>query len=451
MQWFAVVTHASAMRRFGQVMPFGSRIGPALTIAASVFLGVATFGTFANRSVLADALPTAALPIGHGADNPALPGGEHVISAEQPARLVATAFAGYGHTERIVGSPAVHERALGDLALSFAPVPALMIGATGLARFDAHRANGKRQDEGAAFGSALAARFRHELSRELALGADLTVLFPPAKGVQRGLSATSPALRALGTYSLPHHVNVSLNAGARLDRSRYAVADSDKLSVNDRIAAGLSASNAILLGTMTSARVGGFVLTGEWSWDLGIGSAAPAALASPMRVEAGVQRALAGGLFAGALVGVSPSARPRASALSRIEPRVWAGLTVGFLFERVKEKQAVAAAPATEPRIAQAPALAPQPPVPVAPNLPPGQIRGRVRSLRGKALRAQIEVLPLGQKLETDAKGAFVIDVPPGHYSVVVRAEGHEQQERPAEVEQNGVTILVVDLRRSKR
>jgi hypothetical protein len=66
-------------------------------------------------------------------------------------------------------------------------------------------------------------------------------------------------------------------------------------------------------------------------------------------------------------------------------------------------------------------------------------------------LSAQIEVLPLGQKVEADAKGAFVLDVPPGSYTVVVRAEGHETQERPAEVEQNGVTILVIDLRRSTR
>ena len=134
-------------------MPFGSRIGPAFRIAAGVFFA---FATFATPMALADAFP-----IGSAA----LPGGEHVASAQRAPRLAASAHAGYGHTERIAGSSAVHERAMGDLGLSFSPMPALMIGATGFARFDAHRAQGKREDEGAAFGSALAARYRHEASQ----------------------------------------------------------------------------------------------------------------------------------------------------------------------------------------------------------------------------------------------------------------------------------------------
>ena len=256
----------------------------------------------------------------------------------------------------------------------------------------------------------------------------------------------------MGTYALPRRVNLSFNAGAQLDRTRYAVKRPSELSANDRIAAGLSSSNAVLLGVMASRPFAGWMVSGEWSWDVAVGSSAPSVLVSPMRVEVGVQRTLLSGFFAGALLGASPSTRPRANELARIEPRVWAMLTLGFAFdgrERVTPKPA--AAPTT-PKVA-APVAAPPPePMPEpGPSLPAGQIRGRVRSLRGKALRAQIEVLPLGQKMESDATGAFVIDVPPGRYNVVVRAEGHETQERPAEVEQNGVTILVIDLRRSEQ
>jgi hypothetical protein len=89
--------------------------------------------------------------------------------------------------------------------------------------------------------------------------------------------------------------------------------------------------------------------------------------------------------------------------------------------------------------------------VPLERALPEGQIKGNVRSLRGGPLQAQIEILTTGQTLETAADGTFVVDVPPGDYRLRIRAEGHEPQERNAQVERLGVTILVVDLRRSSK
>ena len=83
--------------------------------------------------------------------------------------------------------------------------------------------------------------------------------------------------------------------------------------------------------------------------------------------------------------------------------------------------------------------------------LPPGEIKGRVRSLRGPALSARIEVLELHEAVTSDASGRFRIDVPPGSYTLHISAEGHEPQQRSVEVEQNGVSILVIDLRRSAK
>jgi hypothetical protein len=81
--------------------------------------------------------------------------------------------------------------------------------------------------------------------------------------------------------------------------------------------------------------------------------------------------------------------------------------------------------------------------------LPEGEIKGKVRSLRGgRPLRARVVVQPLGLVVETDDQGNFVTAVPPGQYALEISAEGHEPQERPAQVEKLGVTILVVDLRR---
>lgn len=84
--------------------------------------------------------------------------------------------------------------------------------------------------------------------------------------------------------------------------------------------------------------------------------------------------------------------------------------------------------------------------------LPEGQIKGKVRSLRGgHPVQAQITVAPLGLTFETSPTGDFEVNVPPGGYTLAISAPGYERQERPAQVEHLGVTILVVDLRRALR
>jgi hypothetical protein len=85
----------------------------------------------------------------------------------------------------------------------------------------------------------------------------------------------------------------------------------------------------------------------------------------------------------------------------------------------------------------------------LAPRLPAGEVKGTVRSLTGQSLRARIEVLPLGLVAFSDAQGQFLIEVAPGNYTLRISAEGYEAQDRPAQVELRGVTILVVDLRKS--
>lgn len=78
--------------------------------------------------------------------------------------------------------------------------------------------------------------------------------------------------------------------------------------------------------------------------------------------------------------------------------------------------------------------------------LPEGQIRGTVRSFGGTALAAHVRIEPGGTEIQADAAGRFEVDVPPGDYTVRVSAPGHGEQERPAHVEENGVTVIIVDL-----
>jgi hypothetical protein len=79
-------------------------------------------------------------------------------------------------------------------------------------------------------------------------------------------------------------------------------------------------------------------------------------------------------------------------------------------------------------------------------RLPSGSLRGLVRSLDGHPLDAQIRIEPTGRELRA-AQGRFDVSVAPGWYEVTISAPGRKTQRRRVQVEDNGVTLLNVDLR----
>jgi hypothetical protein len=92
-------------------------------------------------------------------------------------------------------------------------------------------------------------------------------------------------------------------------------------------------------------------------------------------------------------------------------------------------------------------------------ELPSGQIRGTVRSFDGRPLTANVRLQSRQPEATSEAEaptekrsdgGAFTFDVPPGRYRVTIGSPGHEPQTRMVEVEENGVTVLNVDLRRER-
>ena len=80
-------------------------------------------------------------------------------------------------------------------------------------------------------------------------------------------------------------------------------------------------------------------------------------------------------------------------------------------------------------------------------RLSAGQIRGTVRGARGEPVLAEIAVDELQLREPTADDGSFALDVLPGHYTVTVSAPGYERERREVEVEHNGVTVLLIDLR----
>ncbi len=79
--------------------------------------------------------------------------------------------------------------------------------------------------------------------------------------------------------------------------------------------------------------------------------------------------------------------------------------------------------------------------------LPPGQVRGTVRTFAGVAVSgATVRLEELGSERLTDTLGGFEIDAAPGEYTVVVSARGFRGQRRTVRLSQNGVLVLNIDL-----
>lgn len=446
-----------------------------------------------------------------------MPGGAHVASAERASTWSLAAQVGYAYTEPLTASDATHHRGSGDASLAVSPHESLILSASGGLRIDGHRLDGSQRDSGRALGSRLAARGRHSLG-SFDLGLELALGFPPAKGIERGLSAMSPEALAIGSFRATPRLAFAFNAGYRLERSERAISDPGTLSGDDLISAQLSGSDQVLLGVLASTVLSGTTFMAECSWDVQIGAKAPPPLASPLRLELSGQRPFETGMWLGASLGFSPSTRPEAGAAARIVPRAWGMLSVGYAWDTPRDAAPRAAeagpklapadtrrsvelwitdsdgapipgarvtllrdgkeskvevdaegrativlegpesaslrieAPGHQPMLreldAQESDTAQRLDLQLEKALPEGQIRGSVRDLRGRPLSAQVQVEPLGLRLSSDAQGGFECDVPPGEYTVRVSAPGYEPQDRPASVEQHGVTILVVDLRK---
>jgi hypothetical protein len=81
------------------------------------------------------------------------------------------------------------------------------------------------------------------------------------------------------------------------------------------------------------------------------------------------------------------------------------------------------------------------PAIQLEPLLPPGQIKGVVRTQAGKPIAgATITAAPGDAKTETAADGTFVLDLPPGQYKVTAKI-GSSTQELDVTIDPNGVAL----------
>jgi hypothetical protein len=75
-------------------------------------------------------------------------------------------------------------------------------------------------------------------------------------------------------------------------------------------------------------------------------------------------------------------------------------------------------------------------------------ISGLVRSEDGAPLAAEVRILELGLVVTADAGGGFRFDVPPGSYTLSIRADGHVGQHKQVQAGRDQQQIYNVDLQR---
>jgi hypothetical protein len=362
---------------------------------------------------------------------------------------------GYGYTESVLGRDDGHHRVAGSLAVEGRPLRWLDLALRVDGRYDAHVIPGQPFDDGFIGEPRLYVRADRRLGDHLLGGARLGVWLPGGNAPSVDLAAATPELVAALTFTpgaLP--LWLTANAGYRWDRSARSAANAARLSAGDRLALEVSAFDQALFGLAAAYGAGAWQPFAEASCDLLMGAGAPAASVSPMRIGAGARFTPRPGLRLEAEAELSPSARPDLAATAPpvpVPPRlaVWVGLAYRFGESKPPPPSPVLTPmplAATEPA---ARAVTPEEASAEAHRLPSGQLRGLVRSLSGRPVPAEIRVDPAGRALRA-VGGRFEIDVPPGAYEVTIAAPGFATQKRRVQVEQNGVTLLDVDLRSEK-
>jgi hypothetical protein len=193
---------------------------------------------------------------------------------------------------------------------------------------------------------------------------------------------------------------------------------------------GVSDYNAVLFGLGLSARVGDTELLAEGSADILIGSGAPPAIESPLRLSAGARHHFSDSLQMQVIAETSLSSRPGAGPTDPwvpIEPRF--ALLAGLSY-----RHSLAAPPPPPPKPKPKPESKPKP-KPKAPPPPPPEtiLVGKITDELGTPIQGATIVLEIAEKSftqEVGKDGTYRIErVPLGEAKATITAEGFATKE----------------------
>jgi hypothetical protein len=277
----------------------------------------------------------AAAPIEGDAHGPAgIAIGRRVLASglRGPEPVALAVGTGYGYTEPVLGLEDRHHRLLGALLAEAAVRPWLGLGLRLDGRYDRHAfGDGRPSDDGWVGEPRLYGRVDGEFGQGSSAGGRITLFLPGADAPSIEAGAVSAEALALLSHRFAR-TTLALNAGYRLDRSGQSAGNADELAPGDRLALGVSDFHAGLLGAAVHHDLEALSLFTEVSWEMLVGSGAPAVSAWPLRFGAGARRRLSAATHVEVLAEVSPSARPSmlmGAPLSPVPPRV------GFMAELV--------------------------------------------------------------------------------------------------------------------
>jgi len=352
----------------------------------------------------------------------------HLPAARAPEVALA-ASAGYAFTEAQAQESGAHHRAAGSLAVGAALREWLGVGLRFDGRHDVHPDDGMGSDSGTVGDPRLLVRAGGAASDRVLLGGEASLWIPGENAPSLSFDASTLDLRASAALLPPSSPwAFAASAGYRLDNSAQAAPELEDLRPGDRFGLALSSFDAVLVGLGASHRAGALELLAEASWDLLVGSGAPGALDSPLRVLLGARVQLGAALQLALAAAVSPSGRSSeiaAQDLVPAEPRfaLQAGLRYDFGGRAARGVDGDAASRIYVPSATQnrAPAVSSGPAFGRVLDADGAPVAGARVSLRtsGGAADQQLEA-------ETDADGRYAfVDVTFGTLSLSAEREGY--------------------------
>lgn len=232
-----------------------------------------------------DAAPRPPQRIGYGA----LPGGIHVAAAESlPVGTVELGLlSGFGYRKGLLAANHTMDRAIGDIAVGYAPVAHLSLALSLDGRYDRHQGLAM-PDDGYVGDPHLLARYAAPSGR-LSFGGQLGLWVPGKNAPSIDASATSVDLEGLLSIDAGFGL-LSANAGFRIDNSASSVDQPGKLSSADQVSLGVSSFSAALAGLSLRIPINDRAYVSlEGSADVFVGSSAGVSAPGPIL--------RAGGLF----------------------------------------------------------------------------------------------------------------------------------------------------------
>lgn len=356
-----------------------------------------------------------------------LPGvGRVGFASDNPRTLVASGTGGLAITEPQANEVGDHYRYFGGLAAAVQPLRFL----SAALMFD-----GRLESHGTAQSTALGepravVRAAQGVTRSLAVGAQVDLLVPGAEFPSFRPDASRLDARALATIAPPGmEFALAFNVGYRRDGTSNILSGEERARIRtgDKLALGISDFDAVLLGVGASKRLGsGSEVIGEFGWDVLLGSNAPSAVASPLRIGGGARHHLVNGsVQLEALIVVGVGERPAVTLFAPIEPRIAFNFGVRWILPFDKPPPDTTTKPPVDTTVKPS-------------EIAAGTVQGRVKSEGGEPI-ANARVTAGDERAgDTAADGSFKIDnVKTGRVRVTAKAAGFDDIAIDVDVDAN--------------